>query len=154
MRNIKYIAIHCSATRANIDAGITLPGEDIGVKEIRRWHMAPKPDGRGWRDIGYHYVIRRSGEVETGRPLEQIGAHVANYNSNSIGICLVGGISETGKAENNYEPKQWESLAALVARLKKQWPKAIIQGHRDFPHVAKECPCFDARKWAKAEGLA
>ena len=154
MRNIKYIVIHCSATRANVDMNITLPGEDIGVKEIRKWHTDPEPKGRGWRDIGYHYVIRRSGKVEVGRPLEQAGAHVAGYNSNSIGICLVGGVSETGKSENNFEPPQWEALSTLVSRLKKRWPGAIIQGHRDFPRVAKDCPCFDAKKWAKDEGLA
>jgi len=151
MRKIKYIVIHCSATRANIDAGITLPGEDIGAAEIRRWHMAPE---RGYSDIGYHFVIRRNGVVETGRSLDKIGAHVKNYNSNSIGICLVGGVSEAGKSENNFEPKQWESLKKLVAELKTRFPAAEILGHRDFPKVAKDCPCFDARKWARDEGLA
>ena len=150
MRNIKYIVIHCSATKANIDANVTLPGEDIGAKEIRRWHVVD----RGYSDIGYHFVIRRDGTVETGRPLARIGAHVLNYNANSIGICLVGGLDESGKAENNFEPLQWESLKKLVADLKKRFPKAVIQGHRDFPRVAKECPCFDARAWARAEGLA
>ncbi|MDR2946317.1 MAG: N-acetylmuramoyl-L-alanine amidase [Candidatus Adiutrix sp.] len=154
MRRINYIAIHCSATRANVDEKITLPGEDIGVAEIRRWHTDPKPKGRGWRDIGYHYVIRRDGSVETGRPLDEVGAHVAGYNSSSVGVCLVGGVSEDGKSENNFEPPQWEALKILVASLKKRFPAAKIQGHRDFPRVAKDCPCFDTRAWAAKEGLA
>ena len=154
MRRIDYIAIHCSATRANVDENITLPGEDIGVKEIRKWHTDPEPKGRGWSDIGYHYVIRRSGEVEIGRPLEKIGAHVSGYNSCSVGICLVGGVNAAGKSENNFEPRQWASLATLVSRLRRQFPKAKIQGHRDFPGVKKDGPCFDAKAWAAKEGLA
>jgi N-acetylmuramoyl-L-alanine amidase len=144
MRAIKYIAIHCSASRANIDEGITLPGEDIGVKEITEWHKA-----RGFRTIGYHFVIRRDGTIENGRPLAEIGAHVEGYNANSIGICMVGGVSETGKSENNYEPKQWETLKALLARLHREFPAAEIKGHRDFPKVAKDCPCFDVRAWLR-----
>lgn len=151
MRKITHLVIHCSATKANVDANITLPGEDIGAAEIHRWHMGP---GRGYSDIGYHYVIRRNGAIETGRPLERIGAHVAGHNSTTIGICLVGGLDERGKAENNFEPKQWLSLKKLLAELKARFPGAEILGHRDFPKVAKDCPCFDARKWARAEGLA
>jgi N-acetylmuramoyl-L-alanine amidase len=140
--------VHCSASKANIDEGITLPGEDVGVKEITAWHKA-----RGFKTIGYHFVIRRSGQVENGRPLTEIGAHVEGYNANSIGICMVGGVSETGKSENNYEPKQWETLKALLARLHREFPGAEIKGHRDFPKVAKDCPCFDVRAWLAKEKL-
>lgn len=150
MRKITHIVIHCSATRANIGAGLTLPGEDIGAEEIRRWHVRD----RGYSDIGYHYVIRRDGLVEKGRSLERAGAHVKGRNSNSIGICLVGGLDARGRAENNYEAAQWASLRALLVGLKQRFPRALILGHRDFPNVAKECPCFEARKWAETEGLA
>ena len=145
MRKINYIVIHCSATRASAD---------IGVKEIRKWHTDPEPEGRGWRDIGYHYVIRRSGQTEPGRPIEQVGAHVSGYNTNSIGICLVGGIGAAGQAEDNFVPAQWDALKALVGKLKRRFPDAIIQGHRDFPNVRKDCPCFDAKAWAAKGGLA
>lgn len=140
MRRIDYIVLHCSATKVSAD---------IGAAEIRDWHVR----GNGWRDIGYHYVIRRSGQVEPGRPLDQTGAHVSGHNSNSIGLCLVGGIGAAGQAENNFVPAQWEALKALVARLKRQFPRARIQGHRDFPNVKKDCPCFDAIAWVKKEGL-
>lgn len=149
MRKIKYIVIHCSASRANVDQKITLPGEDIGVREIRRWHLE-----RGFTDIGYHFVIRRNGTIEDGRPLEKAGAHVAGYNSNSIGICLAGGVSATGKSENNFEPPQWEALKGLLAKLRSHFPQAEIKGHRDFPKVAKDCPCFDVRAWLSDEGLS
>ena len=70
MRAVTQLVIHCSATKANVDENITLPGEDIGAREIRRWHQR-----QGYSDIGYHYVIRRDGRVEIGRPLERARPH-------------------------------------------------------------------------------
>jgi N-acetylmuramoyl-L-alanine amidase len=149
MRKINEIVIHCSATKANVDENITLPGEDIGLREIDKWHRA-----RGFNRIGYHYVIRRDGTVEPGRPVDQAGAHVENHNANSIGICLVGGVDESGRAENNFEPAQWRALKALIIGLSRACPLAAILGHRDYPGVKKDCPCFDARAWAVKERLA
>lgn len=140
MREIKYIVVHCAATK---------PSQDIGVAEIRDWHVK----GNGWRDVGYHYIIRRDGRVEDGRPIAQAGAHVAGYNSNSIGVCLVGGVDDKGQPEANYTSAQWEALKSKLRALKQQFPQAAIQGHRDFPKVAKACPCFDVIPWAKEAGL-
>lgn len=136
-----YIVVHCSATRAN---------QDIGKADIDRWHRA-----KGWFGIGYHFVIRRDGTVETGRPVNTPGAHVAGYNHNSVGICMVGGVdaNDITKAENNFTPAQFASLASLLRDLKKKYPKAVIQGHRDFPSVAKACPSFDVRKWLEVAQL-
>lgn len=130
-----YIVVHCSATTDK---------QDIGRAEIDRWHRA-----KGWFGIGYHFVIRRDGTVEVGRPLKEPGAHVAGYNHNSVGICMVGGVdaNDTSKAVNNFTPKQFESLAKLVKELKQLYPKATVQGHRDFPGVAKACPCFNVKSW-------
>lgn len=132
MRKITLIIVHCSATK---------PGHDIGAAEIRRWHTRDN----GWDDIGYHYVIRRDGKVESGRPLERAGAHTYGNNADSIGICLAGGISATGKAESNYTPEQWTALARLVSELVGSFPGAGVFGHRDF--ARKDCPCFDAKAW-------
>lgn len=128
-----FIAIHCSATK---------PGMDIGADEIRQWHK-----DSGWEDIGYHYVIRRNGTLEDGRELNAVGAHVAGFNSRSVGICLVGGVGDLGRAEDNFKPAQMQTLEKLVKQLKKIWPDAIVQGHRDFPNVAKDCPSFDVESW-------
>jgi len=147
-RKINGIVIHCSATRAGVDEKITLPGEDIGAAEIDQWHRA-----RGWNGIGYHYVIRRDGTIETGRPLERVGAHVEGHNAYTIGICLVGGVGEAGRSENNFEPPQWAALKGLLAGLRRRFPGAEIKGHRDYPGVKKDCPCFDVRAWAAREGL-
>jgi N-acetylmuramoyl-L-alanine amidase len=135
-----HLVIHCSATRAV---------QDVGAADIRRWHRA-----QGWDDIGYHFVIRRSGKVEAGRAVDAIGSHVKGNNADSVGICLVGGLNnQTFKPENNYTPQQWEALKKLLSSLLKKYPKAKVLGHRDFPGVQKACPCFPARTWAKQNGF-
>lgn len=140
MRNITKIIIHCAATR---------PSMDIGAKEIREWHTK----GNGWADIGYHGVIRRDGTLESGRPMDQPGAHTSGYNANSIGICLVGGVKEDGKTpEANFTPEQWATLRRVVLDLRKKHPNATIHGHNEF--AAKACPSFDVQKWLASEGIA
>lgn len=115
---------------------------NIGVREIREWHK-----DRGWSDIGYHYVIRRSGNIELGRSLNRQGAHVFGHNHNSVGICLIGGVDEDGEPQNNYTNDQLMMLRLLIDGLKSQFKKAKVLGHRDFPGVAKDCPCFDVGAW-------
>jgi N-acetylmuramoyl-L-alanine amidase len=140
-KNTKYIAIHCSATR---------PSLDVGVKEIRQWHKS-----QGWSDIGYHFVIRRDGRVEKGRPVDEIGAHVAGFNATSVGVCMVGGVDQRDytRAVNNFTPAQFESLKGLLTQLVSKYPSAVVLGHRDFPNVNKACPSFDAKHWAKKNGF-
>ena len=133
-REIKYIVVHCSATP---------PDLDIGAQEIRGWHMS----GNGWTDIGYHYVVRRNGALEKGRHIDKVGAHVKGYNSNSIGICLVGGVDDIASPDNNFTVDQFQTLAKKIRELKEKFPSAIIQGHRDFPNVKKACPSFDVKTW-------
>ncbi|GHV57111.1 N-acetylmuramoyl-L-alanine amidase [Deltaproteobacteria bacterium] len=140
MRKITEIVIHCSATKANVD---------IGAKDIRQWHV----QGNGWRDIGYHYVIRRDGTVEPGRPIEQPGAHVQGHNANSIGICLVGGLDPNMNPAANYTDAQWATLRAKVLELKATFPGAAVKGHRDFSGVNKACPCFAVSTWLIVEGI-
>lgn len=136
MRMIDTIAVHCAYTK---------PSQDIGAAEIREWHKE-----EGWLDIGYHFVIRRNGGLELGRPVSEVGAHVKGHNQTSIGICLVGGKSETGnRADFNYSEAQMNVLWALCLGYKSAFniPDSRILGHRDFPGVLKECPCFDVQEW-------
>ena len=132
---VNYFTVHCSATK---------PDMDIGVAEIKRWHM-----DRGFADVGYHYIIRRNGHVEKGRPDHVKGAHVRNHNSNNLGICLVGGISDKGNPANNFTEEQFDALKHLLRRLLLKHPDAEILGHRDWPDVKKSCPSFDVKRWIK-----
>lgn len=133
MREIKQIVIHCSATEHY---------QDIGAEQIRLWHRK-----RGFRDIGYHYVIRRNGVAEVGRPADQPGAHVKGHNQNTIGICLVGGIGHDGMPTANYTRAQYRTLEVLVDMLKERYRIDDVLGHRDFEGVTKACPCFDVRAY-------
>lgn len=132
---VKYLVVHCSATQAK---------KDIGAKEIDRMHRQ-----RGFLKIGYHFVVRRSGVIEEGRKLTEVGAHVEGFNSQSIGICLVGGATPDLKPEANFTDDQYAALAELLTKLRLQFPKADVLGHRDFKGVKKDCPCFSVKDWLK-----
>jgi hypothetical protein len=132
------IVVHCAATK---------PHQDIGVAEIRRWHMDPNYPGGPFGDIGYHYVIRRSGRFEVGRPEWAIGAHVAGSNRRSVGLCLVGGVDAENRPCFNYTRAQMDTLEAMLITLKESYVDSDIIGHRDVPGVTKACPCFDVRAW-------
>lgn len=130
MRIITLIIIHCSAVR---------PWQQSGVTEIDRWHRQ-----RGWKNgCGYHYVVRRDGTIENGRPLEMVGAHCLNHNKHSIGICYEGGLNAEGHRADTRTPAQKQAMRELLERLHAQFPKAIITGHHVF-NPMKACPCFDA----------
>ena len=134
-QDVRYLVIHCSATQAK---------SNIGAKEITRMHRE-----RGFLTIGYHIVIRRDGQVESGRALDAIGAHAEGWNTRSIGICLVGGLDSNGKPENNFTDSQFAALAEVIQDMREKFPKASVLGHRDLPNVKKDCPCFDVRSWLK-----
>jgi N-acetylmuramoyl-L-alanine amidase len=141
MRPVNEIVIHCTATRPEWMAGRPLSDK---VAEIRRWHMRD----RGWADIGYHYLIDRDGQVATGRPVERVGAHVANRNTNTIGVSLLGGhgSATTDAFETNYTPEQDRALRTLLADLQRRFPAIrTISGHNWY--AAKACPGFDVTKW-------
>ena len=153
-RRITHIVIHCSATR---------PEFDIGVDEIRALHVSHESvlvpwdgeslAGRNWQDVGYHYVIRRDGTVENGRPESRTGAHVYGHNRNSVGICMVGGVAGPDRVpEANFTRAQWGALDDLVQDLAWKYSDAEVLGHRDFLGVHKACPSFDARSWWNAKG--
>lgn len=135
-KSTDYIIVHCAATP---------PSADIGADTIKKWHTDPKPQGRGWRDIGYHFVIKRDGTIENGRDIAVSGAHVRGKNSNSVGICMVGGISEKRRAQNNFTEEQFASLIKLLKALKLVYPEAEIAGHNEF--ARKACPSFKVKEW-------
>lgn len=139
MRPINALVVHCSATG---------PAADVGAVDIDRWHKQ-----RGFRRIGYHYVIRRDGTVEKGRPDTEVGAHAEGYNKASIGICLVGGVdaSKRMNPQDNFTPAQKDALRTLLYQLRALYPDATVLGHRDIPGVAKACPSFDVKAWWAAQ---
>lgn len=128
-RNITEIIIHCSATPE---------GRDYIVENIRQWHLQ-----RGFNDVGYHYIIYRDGSVHKGRDESVVGAHCTGHNSNSIGVCYIGGMDKANKQpKDTRTPEQKESLINLLKELKTKYPNAVIHSHNDFAN--KACPSFNA----------
>ena len=128
MRDINRIIIHCSATPE---------GRDIDAATIRGWHV----NERKWSDIGYHYVIKLNGEIESGRPLDIAGAHVKGHNADSIGICYIGGMDEDMNPKDTMLECQEESLRELIFSLRMVWDKHLtLHGHNEY--ASKACPSF------------
>jgi len=126
MRKIDLIVVHCAASKG-----------DVSAETIRQWHL-----DRGWRDIGYHYLIRTAGNLEMGRPIEQVGAHVRGHNSTSIGICLAGGFGGVFDATDD----QMTTLEILIRGLLSKYPDCEVSGHNDYD-LGKTCPNFDVPAW-------
>ena len=135
MRNIKYIVIHCTASQPNTKKEAILS----------YWKNTLK-----WRSVGYHRLIDANGVIHELAKYEQITNGVKGYNSESIHFSYIGGIDESGRPKDTRTLKQKESLLYLVKQAKKQFPNAIVQGHKDFKGVAKACPSFDAKNEYKA----
>lgn len=131
MRKINKIIVHCSATPE---------GRNVKTETIRDWHV----NGNHWNDIGYHYVIELDGSVHIGRSEGTIGAHCSGQNTNSIGVCYVGGLAKNGASKDTRTEAQKKSLIELLKKLKTKYPTATIHGHNEF--AAKDCPCFNVKK--------
>ena len=135
MRKITLIVVHCSAVR---------PDQTSSAAQINTWHRE-----RGFHlGIGYHYVIRRNGEIEPGRPEGQIGAHCLHHNRHSIGVCYEGGLDIRGQPADTRTAEQKAAMRQLLEDLHRRYPHAVIVGHHDLDPT-KDCPCFDVVNTSK-----
>lgn len=130
MRDLHKIILHCTATK---------PDQDICAADVDEWHRA-----RGWKGIGYHYLIRLDGSVELGRPLDQIGAHCKGQNEGSVGIAYAGGLNDRGKPEDTMTGMQEIAWMQLVRSLRILFGPMSVHGHNEFS--AKACPSFDVQQ--------
>lgn len=131
MRDIKYIVVHCTATPQTA----TVSSIQNYWKNTLKWVMP-----------GYHFMIKPDGEIVQLLEIEKISNGVKGFNSVSINISYIGGVDSKNIPIDNRTPAQKRSLTDLLTKLKKEFPKAIIQGHRDFPNVKKACPSFNAKE--------
>lgn len=139
MRNIKYIAVHCTASNQRNKAA-----------DIVDYHTRSKAKGGlGWSKPGYHFIVEADGRVVGTWPVDRSSNGVGpQFNPVTINVCWIGGVDTSTKALtpiDNRTAAQKVALRALLADLKARFPGAQIQGHRDFPNVHKACPCFDAK---------
>lgn len=130
MRNINKVILHCSdSDYAHHD----------DIKVIKKWHTDPKSKGgRGWKDVGYHYFIRKDGLIQKGRDIDVMGAHCKGENKTSIGICLSG--------KHKFTDKQFEALEKLIRGLDiRLRNKFTIHPHNEFS--SKSCPNFSLEEF-------
>ena len=121
--------VHCSATRSDRNFSV----ENLISTGVAKYGQA-----------SYHWFVQRNGNIVPILPESVRGAHARGYNRCSIGICYEGGINTRGKNDDTRTPQQKASLYELMKQLHRDYPKARIIGHRELPHVAKDCPCFTA----------
>lgn len=147
-RIVSEIVVHCAATRPEWMADCTLAEQ---VEEIRRWHVR----GRGWADIGYHWIVGRDGSVRAGRPEGRAGAHVLGRNEATIGVCLVGGFGSSADdpPEAHFTGPQLDALFAVIEGIRARHPQvARVSGHNE--HAARACPGFDVPAWLASRWVA
>ena len=114
------------------------PDQTSSAAQIDTWH---RKDNHWKFGIGYHYVIRRDGTIEPGRPEWMVGAHCLNHNAHSLGICYEGGLDIRGDPADTRTPAQKEALRWLLGQLHRAYPRAVILGHHDLD-PQKDCPCI------------
>lgn len=130
MRTITHIAVHCTATQPSAT-----------IEAIQNYWK----NTLGWQKPGYHYLIKSDGQVVQLLDIASPSNGVAGWNSRIINVSYIGGIDAQGAPKDTRTPAQKDALSLLLLQLKKQFPNAIIQGHRDFPNVRKACPSFNAK---------
>lgn len=133
LRNIKYIVIHCTATQPNT----TIESIKKYWKEVRGWGDTP----------GYHYIIKANGDVVKLLDESKNSYGVYAHNSECISIGYVGGIDKASKPKDTRTRAQENAMFDLIVALTEKYKTAKVVGHRDFPKVAKACPCFDVKAW-------
>lgn len=105
---------------------------DVSAETVHAWHKA-----NGWSGIGYHFVIRKNGTIERGRPMDTIGAHCYGENAHTVGVNIVGNF-ETAWPED----AQLDAAARLISAISANYgfapQKNTVFGHRDFNATA--CP--------------
>ena len=141
MREINLIVVHCSATRAD---------RDFTENDLEVCHRH-----RGFNGAGYHFYIRKNGDIKNTRPLEKPGAHALGYNAHSIAICYEGGLDVRYRPADTRTEWQKHSLRVLIRTLLMDYPGCRVCGHRDLSpdrngdgrispeEWVKECPCFE-----------
>lgn len=131
VRNIKYIAVHCTATSQNTSISVI---QSYWQKQL------------GWKMPGYHFIVKPDGELVQLLSIDQVSNGVKGFNSQTINISYIGGVDKNNVPVDNRTAAQKATLLKKLKELKLKYPLAKIQGHRDFPNVHKACPSFDAIK--------
>jgi hypothetical protein len=114
------------------------------VRAIQDWCMNEPPNGRGFSDIGYNFLVRGStGQIYEGRGWDVVGAHTTGYNTVGFGVCVIGTdeLSDAAKVA-----VRW--LHAQASARAKHY--LILRGHRDLATTGTTCPGPRTHAWLRA----
>ena len=136
---VKLLVVHCSATRSDRPFSV----ESLIATGNARFGQP-----------SYHYYVRRNGEVIPILSESVQGAHARHYNHCSLGICYEGGLNPKGCSDDTRTEVQKHALFELLKNLHEDYPDARIIGHRELPHVAKDCPCYSMTEYASLQPQA
>lgn len=127
----RYLTVHHTATPNNDPLSPA-----ARMRQMQAYHI----DALGWCDLGYHFVVGIDGKVYEGRPHARTGAHVGNWNTNNVGVSVVGTFV-------GFEPRQsqLDGLTQIARWLVDRYgiPKnrSAIRGHKEWPgHESNSCP--------------
>lgn len=135
---VTHLTVHCAATPE---------GRDVKAATVSQWDKAR------FGQTSYHWVVELDGNKVQTLKDDQLGAHVGGHNTGNIGVCYIGGVcADNATPKDTRTDAQKKSLLDVINIYKQRYPGIIIQGHRDWPGVAKACPSFDVRAWLKEVG--
>ncbi len=145
-RDITEVVVHWTAHFIN---------QDVGAEEIHSHHKSD-----GFKGIGYHYVIRKDGTIERGRPINKEGAHAKEngHNRYSIGVAFVGGytvhssyrLSNPPYGKESINDEQMKALKMLFNAFYKVWPGGQAWGHNDTDPQNKPDPGFPIPEFVRS----
>lgn len=146
-RDITEVVVHWTATYTN---------QDIGAEEVHEWHKQ-----KGWSGIGYHYIVRRDGRIQRGRPISKQGAHANDngHNKYSIGIAFAAGYNCPSGTKNpnkfisadSITPQQMRSFDMFMSAFYDEWPGGQAWGHVDTDNKGKTDPGFSVQEYVKSK---
>jgi N-acetylmuramoyl-L-alanine amidase len=133
MREIKYIVIHCTDTWPSAK-----------VEAIEKYWK----ETLGWKNPGYHYIIKADGEIVKLLDEKKISNGVLGFNENCINVCYIGGKTKEGKSGDTRTRAQENSMFDKIVELTEKYPKAVVKGHCEFPNQGgRTCPNFNVMQW-------
>lgn len=147
-RNVHTIVWHCTATPE---------GREVTAQEIEQWHL-----NRKFKEIGYNLGVNLDGSLVLCRDWNKLPAHVAGFNTGTLGFYYVGGVDKNLKPKDTRTPEQIASMLAVSEVSRDSFlilkNKTIeFKGHRDFSpdkngngkieswEWVKACPSFDVK---------
>ena len=148
---LKYLIVHCTATPEL---------REVKASDIRAWHTSPRPQGNGWRQVGYTDMFHLNGTVE--RLVEnnddcfvdawEITNGATGFNCSARHIVYVGGLAIGGKvAKDTRTDAQKKALEKYVKEFHARHPRVRIIGHNEI--AKKACPSFDVQAWLRQIGI-